>query len=103
MVQNKLRLNPDKSEVIIFVTFHLQSLVNQMRSTLCVGDCVICPAQCVCNLSAFFDRGMTMVPHINQAARGVLCRIRSFSRIHHFLDDNTCGKVVQALAISRRH
>ena len=91
MLQNEFRFNP---EFIIFVTSNFQSLVDQMRPILCVGDCVICPAQCVRNLGAFFDMGITMVPHINQTVRGVLRRIRSIRGIRRFLDDNTCAKVV---------
>ena len=40
-----------------------------------------------------------MLPHINRTAQGVFGAIKNISRIRRYLDDNTCARIVQALAI----
>jgi hypothetical protein len=101
MVQNKLKLNPDKTEFIIFVLAHLRSLVDLLQPTLRVGDAVVHPTKCVRNLGAHFDSEMSMLPHIKQTVRGAYGKIKSISRIRRYLDFNTCAKIVQALVVSK--
>lgn len=101
MVENKLKLNPDKTEFIIFVMSHLQALVDQLQPTLRVSNSTIHPSKCVRNLGAYFDREMSMLPHVNQTVRGVYYKIKSISRIRHYLDNTTCARLVQALVTTK--
>jgi hypothetical protein len=101
MIQNKLKLNEDKTEFIIIVSSHLRPLVDQLQPALRVGDATVLPKESVRNLGATFDSEMTMRPHINGVLRSVYCQLRSLGRIRRYLDDNSCATAVQALAISR--
>ena len=42
-----------------------------------------------------------MLPHISRTVQGVFGAIKNISRIRRYLDDNTCARIVQALAISK--
>ena len=81
MAVSKLKLKHDKTEFIISVMSHLQSLVDQLRLSLRVQDCIIQPSKCVRNLGAYLDREMTMLLYVNQIVRGVYGTIKLLSRI----------------------
>ena len=40
-----------------------------------------------------------MLPHISRTVQGVFGAIKNISRIRRHLDDNTCARIVQTLAI----
>ena len=101
MVVNKLKLNAQKTEFIIFTPAHLRPLVDQLQPVLRVGDALISPSSVVRNLGVFFDSGLTMLPHISRTVQGVFEAIKNISRVRRYLDDNTCARIVQALAISK--
>ena len=101
MVLSKLKPNPDNTEFIIFVMSHLQSLVDQLRPSLRVQDCIIQPSKCVRTLGRIFRyREMVMLPHVNQIVLGVYGKIKLINRIRRYLDESTCARAVQAVAIS---
>ena len=100
MVMNKLKLNAQKTEFIIFTPVHLRPLVDQLQPVFRVGDALISPSSVVRNLGVLFDSGLTMLPHISRTVQGVFGAIKNISRIRRYLDDKTCAPIVQALAIS---
>ena len=97
MVVSKLKCNPHKTEFIIFAPTHLRPLVDQPHSR----DALVFPTSVVQSRGAYFDSGMTMLPHISRTVQGVYGAIKNISRIRRYLDDNTRAKVVQAPAISK--
>ena len=100
---NKLNLNAQKTELIIFTPAHLlyHLIVDQLRPVLRVGDPLIFPSSLVRKLGVFFDSRLTMLPHISGTMQGVFGAIKNISRIRRYLDDNTCAGIVQATAISK--
>jgi hypothetical protein len=101
LVNNKLKLNEDKTELIILVAAHLKHLVDQLRPVLRVGDAVVQPRDSVRDLGVLLDAELSMRPYINQVTRSTYGHMRSISRIRHYLDDKACATAVQALVVSR--
>ena len=61
MVVNKLKLNAQKTEFIIFTPVHLRPLVDQLQPVLRFGDALISPSSVAQNLGVLFDSGSTML------------------------------------------
>ena len=64
MIGNFLKLNKDKSELIILRCKCLHNKVSIPH--FCIGNSSIAPASRVCNLGAYFDMDMTLNPHISE-------------------------------------
>ena len=60
MIQDKMKLNDDKTEFLIFGTS--QQLKKVRIDTLSVGDAIISSVLSARNLGAYFDSNMTLVP-----------------------------------------
>ena len=101
LVQNKLKLNEDKTELTVFVSAHLKHLVDELHPTLRIGDSMLFRKDCVRNLGVLLDSELSMRPYINQVTRSVYCYVRSISRIRRYLDDQACATAVHALVVSR--
>ena len=100
LIYNRLKLNPDKTELIICVSLHLQHLVHQLRPVLRTGDAVVLPKDCVRDLGVPLDSELLMRPHINKVSRSVHYYLRFISRIRLYLDDTACATAVQAYVVS---
>ena len=101
LIRNKLKLNADKTELIILVAEHLRTLVQQLRTPLRVGGAVVHPTDCVRDLGVQLNSQLSMSPYINQITRTIHGHLRSLRRIRRYLDDGACAIAVQALVVSR--
>ena len=100
MGNNKLKLNPGKTEFFIAGTY--QSLKKIPPVTLKVDDNIIVPSDTVRNLGIVFDKHMTMTPHINSLISSLNSHLRNVRRISRYLDKETKHSVVRALVLSRQ-
>lgn len=99
MEHNLLKLNDDKTELIVFAPKHLQGLCQNVSVTF--GGSTVTPAAQVKNLGVMFDQTMSMENHVNTISRTCHYHLRNISRIRRFLSDDACKTVVQALVTSR--
>jgi len=99
MIDNKLKLNQDKTEFFLAASSH--HLKNVANISLDLDGVKICPSTSVRNLGVIFDQQMSMSNHITQLCKSVNYLIRNISRIRPYLDFNTCHNTVRALILSR--
>jgi hypothetical protein len=99
MQSNKLRLNDAKTEVLIVAKPNQRKCVHDI--TIKIGDSNITPTKCVKNLGGYMDECMTMERQVQTVVRNTNFHIRRISKIRHFLDTNTCAKVITATVTSR--
>ncbi len=67
MHQNMMKLNADKTEVMIFISKHNSQFVNNVEIT--IGDTVVQSTECVRNLGVMFDSRMTMEKQVNSVCK----------------------------------
>ena len=96
---NMLKLNTDKTEVIIFSNQKNEQMVHQL--TLTMGDSKIVPSTCVRNLGAWFDSRMNMEHHINLVSRSCYGQIRQIGHIRQYLTSYAAKSLVNSLVTSR--
>ena len=99
MTINFLKFNEDKTEFFVAIADHLKCHLPPVR--LRVGDTHIPPADKVRNLGVVFDSAMCMEPQITSLCTGLNLQLRNITRIHKYLDHNTCHLVVRSLVLQR--
>ena len=101
MARNKLKLNDDKTELLLVAPKYHMSRLLESNPTVTVGSAAIALSPCVRNLGAMFDRHMDMSVQVDQVTRSMYLHIRLISKVRHLLDTETCKRVINALVISR--
>ena len=99
MNQNMLKLNADKTELILFSSKHNAGRISDV--TVKVGDSIIKPTSCVKNLGAFLDSRMDMEQHINAVCRLCYAQLRQIGHIRPYLTCNATKTLVNSLVTSR--
>ena len=99
MELNLLKLNDDKTELIVFTPKHHKHLCSGVNVT--IGGCKVEPATHVRNLGIIFDQKLSMEKHITTVSRNCRYHLRNISRIRKYLTDEACKTLVQALVTSR--
>ena len=99
MRHNMLKLNDDKTELIVFASRYNQHLYSD--ASMMIGNTtVVCEPQ-VKNLGVIFDQVMSMRQHVNYTSRTVRFHLRNISRIRRYIPEESCKLVVQSLVTSR--
>ena len=83
MSQNILKLNEDKTEVIVFGS--RKYLEGMPSISIRVGDCTITPTRSVRNLGAYFDSRMNMEEFIIKKCRACQLQLHKIARIRKYL------------------
>lgn len=99
MQNNKLKLNENKTEVILFGT--KKRINNLTNIRIRIGDVTITPTTVVKNLGVYYDQQLSMEQQIRAICRNVHMHLRNISRIRRYLSREACQLLVHALAISR--
>jgi hypothetical protein len=99
MHQNMLKLNTDKTEVMLFTSRH--NLKNLSSLTVSVGDCAINPATSVRNLGVTFDQVMDLQQHVNGICRSAYAQLRNIGQIRCYLTNNATRSLISGLVTSR--
>ena len=100
MSQNKLKLNNDKTEIILFGSKkHLAEL--DIPSLSVAGIDVQVSSEPVRNLGALFDSQLSMAPHVNSVIKKSSYHLRDIGRARKLLTEDATKKVMQSLVISR--
>jgi hypothetical protein len=99
MSENFLKLNEDKTELILFGS-HC-SLHHTQEIKIAIGDICVSSTSSVRNLGAIFDNKLTMEKFINQKISTAIYYLRNISRIRRFLTPSATKLLVHAYVISR--
>ena len=100
MKQNFLKLNDDKTEVLIITS--RQSLSDSLDISVQVGDQKIPPSDTPHrNLGVIFDSSLSLKSHITNICKSINFNLYSIGKIRKCLDRSTTEKIVNACITSR--
>jgi hypothetical protein len=99
MSENKLKLNSDKTELMVFSSAWQKHKVAPI--SLHIGDDTVSPAAKVKNLGVFFDPHLTMEKHINSICQSSAYHLRNIGKIEKYLTKESLLKVIHAFVSSR--
>ena len=99
MNENILKLNADKTEVMLFSSKQNQRHVESI--SIMVGESEICPAVSVRNLGAYFTPHMDMEKHVSNLCRSAYIQLRNIGRIRKFLTVDATRTLVNSLVTSK--
>ena len=100
MTANKLKLNDDKTEVMI-VSSGRKSTSTSLSHTLSVGNASVSFSNSVKNLGVTLDCHLTMQPHLHNVVRAANFELRRISSIRHLLSTKATITLVSAFVLSR--
>ena len=98
MVQNKLKINDDKTEFMIVSS---PRVTLDQNINLTIGTSEISLSKSCRNLGVMFDNQVKMDVHINSICRGTHFHLRNIGSIRHLLTDSAVAQLVHALVTSR--
>ena len=101
MSQNKLKLNNDKTEIILFGSKkHLLAELN-IKSLSVAGTDVSVATEPVRNLGAMFDSQLIMAPHVKSVVKKSSFHMRNIGKARRVLTEDATKTVMQSLVMSR--
>ena len=99
MNTNMLKLNQDKTEVILF---HPKHRANPFADQcLTIDNCTLTIAKHVRNLGVIQDCHLTMEAHVNSICKSGYFHLRTIGSIRQYITINACRTLVQASITSR--
>ena len=99
MNRNMLKLNQEKSELIVFSSKHRIRRVNDLSLT--IGGRLLRAVQSVRNLGVIMDSGLTMEKQVNAISKSCFYHIRNIGKVRQYITNDACKILVQALVTSR--
>lgn len=99
MKSNMLKLNQDKTELIIFTT--KQRTKDFVNCSISFDGHIVNEASVVKNLGVLFDKTLTMEKQVSSVSKSCFLQIRKIGRIRSYITDDACKTLVNSLVISR--
>ena len=100
MTSNFLKLNSDKTEVLLIGTY--QQLAKYRINSISVAGIQVTLQQTpVRNLGVVFDANMSMVSHVSSVIKSVTYHTRNVSRIRKYLTVDSAKRLVNSVVTSR--
>ena len=88
MSENKLKLNPDKTEFIVFGAKDLHKWLSDSFPVNILGN-FLSPTYVVRNLGVLFDSKFCFTNHVNSVIKSCFISLRDLHRIKRFLSIDT--------------
>jgi hypothetical protein len=102
MHSNMLKLNADKTELIVFAPKQTSKhMVDISNISINVGDSTAQSKTCVRNLGAMFDSNMDMELQVNSVCRAAYAQLRKIGHIRRYLTNDATKSLVNSLVTSR--
>ena len=98
MLQNRLKMNDEKTEFIVFGS--RQSLAKCNVSEIVVGDCLVSRSSVVTLLGVEIDENLNFKQHITSKARTAALSMFNLKKLRRHLDRRNCLKIANALIFS---
>ena len=99
MNQNMLKLNDDKTELIVFTSKYKQDLYNDLSITI-GGTVVHCSSQ-VRDLGIIFDRVLSLRQYVSYTSKRCILHLRNISRIRKYIPQDTIVVLIKSLVMTR--
>ena len=99
MNQNMLKLNDDKTDLIVFTSKYKQDVYNDLSMT--IGDTVVDCSSQVKDLGVIFDRVLSLRQHVSYTSKTCRFHLRNISRIRKYIPQDTSVVLVKSLVMSR--
>jgi len=99
MISQKLKLNDDKTEIIILSAPSHTTQVN--CGNIVIGDSCVVPAASARNLGVIFDHHLTMESHIKMVSKNAYYHLRNIASIRNTLCVDSAKALVHAFISSR--
>lgn len=93
---NRLKLNPDKSEVLVCPSHSCP-----VPNSIFIGDSIVSPSPCVRYLGVLFDSSLSFEGHVNQMCRSSFAFVRDVWRIRSFIKASTVLQLIHAYVFSK--
>ena len=87
MYQNMLKLNDDKTELIVFTSKYKRDLYNDLSIT--IGDTVVDCSSQVKDFGVIFDRVLSLRQHVSYTSKTCQFHLRNISRIRKYIPQDT--------------
>ena len=101
MRHTMLKLNDDKTELIVFALRYNQHLYSD--DSMMIGNTtVVCEPQ-VKNLGVIFDQVMSMRQHVNYTSRTARFHLRNISRIRRYIPEESCKLEIYKTLLFKEH
>ena len=100
MINDRLLLNDDKTEVLLIGTRHQLNKID-LNCNLCVGNNNISPVTSARNLGVWFDNKMSMSNHITKACVSAFFHLHNIRRIKKYLSRESLCTFVHGFITSR--
>ena len=97
MNQNMLKLNDDKTELIVFTSKYKQDLYNYLSITI-GGSVVDCSSQ-VRDLVVIFDRVVSLHQHVSYTSKTCRFHLRNISKIRKYLPQDISVVLIKSLVM----
>jgi hypothetical protein len=101
MAQNFLKLNDDKTEVLLIGSKHQCSKAVIPDLVIGTSNISVCETTSVRNLGAIFDKQLSMDKHVQSVCQNAHYHLRQISEIRHFLTKDATECMVHAFISSR--
>ena len=99
MIQNKLKINDQKTEFLIIAQQHLAK--NFKSTTINIGNSVINQSTQAKNLGVILDQYLTMDSHVSDVCRKCFYHLRNISAIRKYLSQDAIAQLIHSLVTSR--
>ena len=100
MTANKLKLNTDKTEILLVGTKKNREHIN-LASLSVAGIQVKVAESPISNLGAVFDPTLNMVAQVNKMVKTASFHLRNIGHVRRRLTEDTAKKVIQSLVLTR--
>ena len=100
MSTSKLKLNPDKTEFIIFGSQRQRDKLKTSFPIDILGNS-LCPADLVKNLGVWFDSDFSLCKHVQKVCKSCFIKLCDFRHVRRFLTHDVSVLVANAVGSSR--
>ena len=98
MLSNKLKLNRDKSEVLVISPIYRP---HPILSSVDICNETVLSSTSAHNIGVIVDQSLAMKPHVNAVCKSSFSHLRNIGFIRKYLTPNSAKIIVQALIVSK--
>ena len=98
MLNNKLKLNSGKTEIIVFSSSYRPRPA--LKNLVTASDTVDCSTTAK-NIGVIFNNSLSMLPHVTAVCKSSFFHLRNIFKIRKFLSYDTCKTLIHAFVTAR--
>lgn len=101
MRQKRLKMNPNKTELLFVATKNVQRQVPAGTPVVKVGDNDVTPSEAVRYIGVLLDKHLSMDKYIDSVCKSARFHLFNIGRIRHLLTRGACEQIIHAFVSSR--